>query len=119
MSYNLFLDDERHPVDSYKGYLNTLEDCFKEDYLNLNWTIVRTYSDFCNIISTKGLPARISFDHDIADTKEGIDCVKWLLNYCMNNNINLSSDCRFHTANPTGKMNMSSWIKNFKKNYGT
>lgn len=60
MSYNIFLDDERFPSNS------DLRD----------YKIVRNYKDFCELISTLGLPDFVSFDHDLDEEKTGYDCAK-------------------------------------------
>jgi hypothetical protein len=60
MSYRLFLDDERFPVEN-------------------DWIIIRNYNDFVWIISTRGIPYEISFDHDLGENKTGYDCAKYLM----------------------------------------
>ena len=52
----LFLDDLRNPKDVIWVNLPEVE-----------WTVVRNYDDFVNTIIDKGVPTRISFDHDLAD----------------------------------------------------
>lgn len=110
----IFLDDERNLSDvtwiNYPQYDEVL--------------IVRTYSDFIKLVEsvTDIKNYDFSFDHDIQDFLNdyeftGYDCIKWLCNdYCIENNINISS-CNFyyHTQNPIGKNNMSSYINNFMR----
>jgi hypothetical protein len=114
----LFLDDVRIPYN-----------CTSYMYLRMSnisiyhkeWNIVRSYQDFVNWIEENGLPDVISFDYDLADDyslreslpfeswfniKEnrvwnGLDCAKFLLNYCKKNNLNLPR-CLIHSANPFG-----------------
>lgn len=73
MSYKLFLDDERGIDDT--------------------WVLVRGYDDFVKVITERGLPDWIAFDHDLGnywddaeqmdrfnpDAKTGYDCAKWLV----------------------------------------
>ena len=66
----------------------------------------------------------VSFDHDIDSYNNdgtevtGYDCVKWLCDYILDNNLDISNlDIRFHTANPVGKENMASYWDNFKNHY--
>lgn len=61
-----------------------------------------------------------SFDHDIQDfsagdvESTGYDCVKWLCDFAMDNDINLSKNTfYYHTQNPVGNINMKSYIDNF------
>lgn len=60
-SYNLFLDDFRIPEDCAKYMSNP------EFYLNNKWVIVRDYDEFVKFIEKNGMPAVISFDHDLSD----------------------------------------------------
>lgn len=115
----LFLDDIRYPIEAYQY---TKQDVF----LRNDWHIVRKYEQFVNWILEKGLPEMISFDHDLADEyylkldpqkcveKTGYDCAKWLIEYCMDNNIDLPK-FYCHSMNPVGKENIESLLKNFKK----
>ena len=103
------------------------------------WIIVRNYNDFVAYIKENGLPSLISFDHDLADEhynpamyhgaekyneilanfteKTGFDCAKWLVEYCMDNDIKM---CQFtvHSANPAGAENILGLLNNFRKNCG-
>ena len=133
MSYNLFLDDLRHPYDAYCYTKNS-------DFLDLKWTIVRNYNEFRKIIEHNfrlGIfPDLIAFDHDLADEHyqsiqnntnytlqeyyllvdremTGYDCAKWLVNFCIDNDIKLP---RFivHSMNPDGNKNIRTLLENFK-----
>jgi hypothetical protein len=116
--YKLYLDDIRVPTDSYKT-------------TNDGWVVVRNYAEFVVEIVENGLPEVVSFDHDLEpDTIEGnpmdlknckiiyartgFDCVKWLVEYCINTNAKLP-ECLIHSANPVGAENMLSYITSFKK----
>jgi hypothetical protein len=124
--YNLFLDDERFPTTA-----QTLIEFNKELYTDdSNWIIVRDYSEFINYINDNGLPEMVSFDHDLADIKyvmgktsfsfkehTGYDCAKWLVEYCITNNLKLPN-YQVHSANPIGKVNIQSYLQNAKKHIG-
>jgi hypothetical protein len=62
MSYNLFLDDQRNPEDAYLAdshmYLLQASHATK-------WEVVRTYEEFVECINRRGIPDRVSFDHDL------------------------------------------------------
>lgn len=129
MSYNLFLDDIRMPIDAF-AYTN-----FKP-YIENEWIIVRNYDEFVNYINQNGLPNIIGFDHDISDEhycppeyyekyndwlelvgsteKTGMDCAKWLVDYCIDNNLKLPN-YYVHSMNPAGKENIESYLSNFLK----
>lgn len=109
----LFLDDERSPKDVL-NYLNN-------PIYNENWVIVRTFKDFKEFILNNGIPNVISFDHDLADFDgkdefTGMSCVKWLVNYIMDNNTNLP-DILIHSRNNVGGENIEKYFLNFKKHY--
>lgn len=127
----LFLDDTRMPVDcaQYMWARNVHVGVYRED-----WVIVRTYKQFCNWINENGLPDIISFDHDLGDDfllKEttpieewydlenerdytGMDCAKWLVNYCLDNKKELPNFI-VHSMNPAGTDNINGLLKNFKE----
>ena len=112
MSYNLFLDDIRNP----NKFLDDIR----------VWETVRNYSEFIRIIQQRGLPRFISFDHDLADEhydnednglfteKTGLDCAKWLVEFCMRTNQPLS-EYQVHSMNPIGKLNIRSILESYKK----
>ncbi|REC75870.1 hypothetical protein DRF57_08810 [Chryseobacterium rhizosphaerae] len=114
----LFLDDIRFPVEAYH-YTK------QEISLRKDWHIVRNYEQFVNRILEKGLPEMISFDHDLADVsylktdspegveKTGYECAKWLIEFCMDNSLDLPK-FYCHSMNPVGKDNIMSLLKNFK-----
>lgn len=123
MKYNLFLDDFRFPNDA-SNYM------FDPIYSSVEWIIVRNYYAFITIIQNKGIPDNISFDHDLADchyknqifdyddeTKEktGYHCAKWLINYCIDNSLDLPKKINIHSMNPYGTKNIKSLFETFFK----
>jgi hypothetical protein len=122
----LFLDDIRYPIDCAHYMHRDGVDCriYHEE-----WTIVRSYKKFVEHILAHGLPEHIAFDHDLADIsynpdlhqetvvwheKTGYDCAKWLVDYCMDNNLNLP-EYTVHSANPEGKKNIQYLLANYTK----
>lgn len=127
MSYNLFLDDERFP-----------RQVTWVDLPLVQWLIVRNYNDFLRIIKDKGLPQRISFDHDLCwqdqnagivvtgggfsidysvyKERTGYDCAKWLVNYCLDKNLPLP-EFYIHTFNTVGGQNIKSLLDNYNRVY--
>lgn len=133
MGYLLFLDDIRVPLDCCTYMMN------RDFYQNNEFVIVRDYNEFTNYIETNGLPDIISFDHDLADShytpeylwhdyekskawqdaqvhteKTGYDCAKWLIDYCIENNLNCP-EYTCHSMNPVGRDNIIGVLDNFKK----
>lgn len=130
----LFLDDERIPLDCATGLASSMwmRGVNVEQYRE-EWDVVRSYGQFTAWIEKNGLPNVISFDHDLADVPElkeelpyfewadengreytGMDCARWLINYCMDNNKKIPT-CLFHTQNTVGYDNMKTIIKNYIK----
>jgi hypothetical protein len=125
MIYKLFLDDVREIRQVY-ARTNTQE-----------WFLAKNYAEFVKCISNHGLPIFISFDHDLAHEhyrqsmydsdkhyneyytdgtfkeKTGYDCAKWLVEYCLDNNLDLPK-WACHSMNPIGKQNIESVLQNYE-----
>ena len=118
----LVLDDLRLPKDA----IGLVPDVMNQFYWSNDWIVVRNFWEFCNYIQKFGLPDYVSFDHDLADEhythiddsdykeKTGYECAKWLVDYCFDNGKSLP-DYWVHSANPTGKQNIISYLENAKK----
>lgn len=125
----LFLDDYRMPIDCAKYMYRKGVDC---TIYHKQWVIVRSYYAFVKYITENGLPQFISFDHDLADLEEsrdmsyknhrfneeskkeytGMDCAKWIVNYCLDNDKPLPKYA-VHSANPVGAENIDMLLKSF------
>lgn len=93
----LWLDDVRNPMDSrWKEYVNF------EGIDQVVW--VKNYREFTEYISKNGIPYSVSFDHDLepsqyivyssnkdikASGKNGLDCAKWMIEYCIEYSIEI------------------------------
>ncbi|WP_341199264.1 cyclic-phosphate processing receiver domain-containing protein [Croceibacter atlanticus] len=107
----LWLDDLRNP------FLND-EGTVPKENTHIEWVL--SYEQFTQWIERFGLPEIISFDHDLADVfsndreeKTGMDCAKWLVDYCLDNNVDLPK-YYVHSANPVGSKNINGLLNNFK-----
>lgn len=125
--YHLFLDDCREPKNV--------------TWIELpphDWVVVRSYKQFVDTIKEKGVPTTVSFDHDLADEhyleytrvhqttnpspinysqfKEltGYDCAKFLVNYCIDNNVELPL-YYLHTMNGVGAANIASIMESGRR----
>lgn len=116
----LFLDDIRYPKDVFTYIPDPI-------YNLKNWDIVRNYNDFVKYIKeSKELPPLISFDHDLSDEhyvsndfmtykeKTGYDCAKWLVEYCLENNLDLP-EYLSHSMNYHGKKRILQILNDFEK----
>lgn len=127
-NHNLYLDDWRIPVDSFKDTENQI-------YLSEDWKIVRTYNEFCNYIIDNGIPTIISFDHDLGDEhykhqnndlmlqydsfkeKTGYHCAVWLIDYCIDNKLDVPKNVLIHSMSINGARNIKSVFKTYYKVY--
>lgn len=126
-NYWLFLDDVRVPEQVFEYTNNQI-------YL-LGWKIIRNYDDFISCVTANGIPKTISFDHDLASEhynismygseynklydgfteKTGFDCAKWLINYCIDNDLDLPETILIHSMNPAGSTNIKSLFDTYYK----
>jgi hypothetical protein len=120
MSKILWVDDLRNPFIDLENRVP------KEDGV-IEWVL--NYEQFVQWIEKFGLPNIISFDHDLADEdytpeeyqnsrdyqeKTGMDCAKWLIDYCIDNNCELPK-FYIHSANPVGADNIRGILNNYLK----
>lgn len=125
--YSIFLDDIRSPLQVTWVDLPLCE-----------WTVVRSYTEFVGTITKRGIPARVTFDHDLSlehyplseadggisnpttipygtyKEKTGYDCAKWLAGYCASQKKHFP-ESYVHSFNPIGKQNIIKLIKDIRK----
>lgn len=114
MSYNLFIDDERVPMDVK---WSTWQD--QSLYRDSDWVIARNWLDVLEIVVTFGFPNLISFDHDLGDgEKTGYEIAQKLCDMIMDG-MKLPEDFVYmvHSKNPVGAENISRYMDNFLKNW--
>lgn len=110
MTYNLFIDDERDPIDVTWGSVGE-----KHIYKNYEWIIARNWDEVLELVVTLGFPERISFDHDLGEEKyTGYDIAKKLTEMIMDG-IPLPDNFIFHvhSKNPVGSENIKAYMQNF------
>lgn len=91
MTYKIFLDDERVPVN-------------RDDYV-----IARSVEAMKEIIRRRGWPCNIAFDHDLGDSvPTGMDAAKWLVEQDLDEPWMEKAGFTFtvHSANPAGRKNI-------------
>lgn len=126
----LWLDDYRDPFDTKTDWL--VFSPIPRENLKVIW--VKTYQEFKDWIIDNGLPEAICFDHDLVDEhyaigrpsnfqefdysltneKTGMDCAKWLIQYCIEFKKALPL-FNIQSANPVGKKNIQALLDNFNK----
>lgn len=116
----LWLDDYRDPKEDKWLVFSPIPDPY-----DIVW--VKSYNEFVSWINENGLPTGICFDHDLADQhyapetdnykyteKTGMDCAKWLIDHCIDNNKELPKFAS-QSANPSGRENILALLNNYKK----
>lgn len=106
----LWLDDVRDPKNNKIDWL-----VFSPIGRNINVHWVKSYQEFIEWITKNNLPDAICFDHDLGDLdKSGYDCSKWLVEYHQNigGTFPVFSS---QSANPVGRENILSYLKNYLK----
>jgi hypothetical protein len=125
----LWLDDIRNPLEDGWLAFSPIEDPFE-----VIW--VKGYNGFIEYIEKNGLPTAICFDHDLGEdiarervsggmskrgarklkreTLSGMDCAKWLVDYCIDNDLDLPK-YNIQSANPVGKDNINGLLVNYNK----
>ena len=109
----LWLDDMRNPFED--SWIHDYAPQFLEE--TIVW--VKNYDSFVGWIKNNGLPHTIAFDHDLGEdiareTISGYDCAKWLVEYCIDNDLNLPNWI-VQSANPVGKDNINGLLNNYLK----
>lgn len=109
MTWNLFIDDERWPLDA----------TWAEWYGKRNeWMVARTWIEVRELIDTYGMPDFISFDHDLGPEEaylNGFEIAKEIVNRDMDGVWEIPENFQFyvHSQNPIGKANIEGFIRNY------
>jgi len=110
----LWLDDIRDPNTNDWLRFSPIEKPFE-----VIW--VKKYHQFVDWITENGLPDAICFDHDLSDIhinkstyneKTGMSCAKWLVDYCIDNNLTLPL-YNIQSDNTCGRENIDGLFKSF------
>ena len=56
----------------------------------------------------------VHFDHDLGEGKNGYDCAKWLIDWCLENDYGVP-DYDIQSANPVGRQNIESVFESYWK----
>lgn len=116
MTYSLFIDDERDPINVKWGVTWQENAMYRDDA----WIIARDLSEVSEIILSMGMPHTISFDHDLGEGKStGHDIVKMLVNLSLDSPDKYSFPDNFryfvHSKNPVGAENIRKYLINYFK----
>jgi hypothetical protein len=106
----LWLDDIRNPF--VANWIMQFAPKFCDNEEGIVW--VKNYDEFIKWINSNGLPDMIAFDHDLGEGKSGYDCAKFLVDYCIDNQLKLPNWV-VQSANPVGRENINALLFNYKK----
>jgi len=110
MTFNLFIDDERDPINVKWG---SWQD--QALYRDAEWIVARNWFEVLEIVVSLGFPSLISFDHDLGDGEiTGYEIAQKLANMVMDG-VQLPADFTFlvHSQNPVGAENIRAYMNNF------
>jgi hypothetical protein len=120
MTWNLFIDDERHPRDVFWADNGILSRYHEED-----WVIARNYEEALIEVLNRGFPSFVSFDHDLGpDERTGYDIAKQLVENDIisgdkesRRSYKFADDFEFfvHSQNPIGKANIEGLLNGYFK----
>lgn len=97
MTYKMFIDDERYPVDGS--------------------FICRSMEDFECAVQVYGFPSYISFDHDLGEGPTGYDIAKLIVEMDLNSGVMPDNFSYYvHSQNPIGKANIEGLLNNYMEN---
>ena len=99
MRYALFIDDNR-----------MLGDVPIPD-LQIPWTLARSSGEAKGIVLRRGIPAFISFDHDLGGDDTSMVFLKWFSAL----KLETLPEYQVHSANPVGKENIISFMESWKR----
>lgn len=102
--WSLYLDDVRNPADAAE------------------WTVIARSSDEAMLYTKMYgvLPQRASLDHDLGGDDTGMVYLKWIVDAVLDGelqyNVHAEIDYTVHSANPVGRDNMETMIRQMKMN---
>jgi hypothetical protein len=105
----LWLDDCRSPFDGKWLSIYAVGYVLGSD--DVTWA--KDFDDFVTYFATRGMPDLICFDHDLGEGESGYDCAKWLVEYCMDQDLDVPA-WKIQSSNPVGKENINALLFNYR-----
>lgn len=102
-----------------KYYAHIWLDDFRPPMISQRETIawVKTYDEFVTQVKAFGKHISeciVHFDHDLGEGKDGYDCAKWLIDWCLENGYGVP-DYDIQSSNPVGRQNIESVFESYWK----
>lgn len=96
--YKMFIDDVRNPPPG-------------------DWVVVRSSDEALAYVQANGMPAFISFDHDLGGDDTTMVFLRKLVDYVWNGDDSPPA-YEVHSANPVGRLNIQSFMDSWKRSIG-
>jgi len=96
--YKMFIDDVRNPPPG-------------------DWVVVRSSDEALAYVQANGMPAFISFDHDLGGDDTAIVFLRKLVDHVWNGDDSPPA-YEVHSANPVGRLNIQSFMDSWKRSIG-
>lgn len=109
----IWLDDKRNPDGPY-GYKGDRWIDLAPIPKPFETTWIKDPESFKAWVNKYGLPDAICFDHDLGECESGYDCAKFVIDYCLDNNVPVPKYV-VQSSNPVGKANIEGIFKSFLK----
>lgn len=107
----LWLDDVRDPFDPKLDWVKKVTHL--EETIQTTWA--KNVAEFKKCVEQE-MPNIICFDHDLGDEESGMDAAKWLVEYCLNNDIEIPI-VYSQSSNPVGRENILSYVRQARSIY--
>lgn len=97
--YKMFIDDVRNPPQG-------------------DWVLVRSSDEALTYVRENGMPAFISFDHDLGEDDTTMVFLRKLVDLVWNGD-DLPPAYEVHSANPVGAKNIIAFMESWKRSTGS
>jgi hypothetical protein len=100
MTFKLFIDDERFPVDE-------------------SFVIARTSQEAIQLVRSRGMPSEISFDHDLGGEDTAMVFLRWLTDQLIDGAVAFPDNFQFsvHSQNSVGVQNIQGLMAGLLKHF--
>ncbi len=101
----------------YRMYIDDLRTPSPEEMVANDYVIVRSSQKAIDYIEEHGLPAFISFDHDLGRDDTAMKLVNFIVDSLLDDKFSMDQDFDFkiHSANPIGAANIDAKMRNIIK----
>lgn len=108
--------DLKNLIQKYSHYRLYIDDLREPDYSN--YVEVRSSQDAIQLMSEKGCPIEISFDHELQGDDTAMNVVKWMIQQDLDSNEKFIPEqfhFNVHSANPVGRENLQGLMGGYLK----